>query len=509
MQRCHLAALFAAICWICPMLYSGPPFAVAQKPKTILSDDFLTMPGDDLPALKEYVARLMDCEPQTMDEYEKWVRVRETAYSSLRDASENLLKIAAEPAGIALGQKGKLIALENLAGEDKDFAEYAPQLKAYADDLIREAPDSENTIYARAVLLEIQYRELYRRQIHHEDNKTKEDYLRQLKEINDDWLVLEKSMRDFIEKYPGTKTRDLLSVLIVGMCFYEMETDQEKLAVFRECLEQSDMEEAKEVLPQYDYLVEGYDSYKVILKLRRLHNLAGDNKQAIDEVRREFRRYLDTQRAAFQDNRNHSVKRMCYVDYLENALRLFGSEEWILEHFQVLKEFYCSSDDPEMNARAERLDGMIRLNTLTGNAMEFEAYQLDGTKIDIRDFRGKVVLMDYWATWCGPCIASFPAVEACYEKYREQGFEVIAYSIDEDLETLRDYEEKHTLPWISTSSQLTQDKGGRNYADYYGISGIPHYILVGRDGNVLTPATHPAMPDFSEMLENALRTEAE
>ena len=139
--------------------------------------------------------------------------------------------------------------------------------------------------------------------------------------------------------------------------------------------------------------------------------------------------------------------------------------------------------------------------------MEFEALKLDGTKIDIRDFRGKVVLIDYWATWCGPCIASFPLVEKLYDEYHDQGFEVIAYSIDEDLDTLRDYEKKHSHPWISTSQQLTLDKGGREFSDYYGITGIPSYMLIGRDGKVISAATYPEGEDFSEMFKKALAAE--
>ena len=335
--------------------------------------------------------------------------------------------------------------------------------------------------------------------------KTKEEFLRQLKEVNDAWLVLEKSMRDFVEKHPGVKTNELLSSLASGMCYFEVETDQQKIDAFKKYLEQSDREEAKGLLQRFDFLVQNMSNVKITWRLSRLYHYAGDDEQAKDEVRKEFRRYLDAQWELFQSDQNNSAVRRFFVASLENALQLFGSEDWILKHFQGLKEFYLASDDPRFKRSAEALDGIIRRGTLKGCAMEFEAYQLEGTKIDIHDFRGKVVLIDFWATWCGPCVASFPKVEECYEKYRDKGFTVIAYSIDEDLKTLKEYEAKHTHPWISTSSQLTLDKGGKNYADYYGITGIPHYILIGRDGNVVSPATYPAGDEFFEMLEKALQ----
>jgi hypothetical protein len=56
---------------------------------------------------------------------------------------------------------------------------------------------------------------------------------------------------------------------------------------------------------------------------------------------------------------------------------------------------------------------------------------------------------------------------------------------------------------------LTLDKGGKNYSDYYGVTGVPHSILIGRDGNVISSATHPADDEFIEMLEKALQNNME
>jgi len=464
-----------------------------------IADCCAESPDNDIPALKESMTKLIDYEPE---DYETWLRERAAHYVSLLETSEKLLKTATQPTDIVFGQKGKLIALENLLQSTKEgFDEYGPQYRTYADELIRETPLSENALDAQALLLDLQYGDLIRWSMAQEkDIKTKEEYLRHLKKLNENWLVLEKALRDFVEKHPGVRANELLSTLAVGMCRFDVENDWEKLDAFKKFLEQSELEEAKGVLKRYDFIVQNDLTVKILQKIYHLLRLASDDEQTKDEVRPELRQWLDTQKEAILHNKDND-----YEQTLESALEIFGSEDWILDNVREVQEFYRQSEDPKVQVRADWLDGTIRRNMLKGNEMEFIAYQLDGKKIDIRDFRGKVVLIDYWATWCGPCIASFPEVEKCYEKYREQGFEVIAYSVDHDWEILQAYEKKHPRSWISTSRQLTLDKGGKAYDKYYGINGIPHYILVGRDGKVVSAQTFPKGDEFFNMLEKALQ----
>ena len=498
MKNCRV--FMCLLCLIGLVLRS--PLSLADEPKTILSDDFLTMPGDDIPVMREYVTRLTDYQPQSMEEYDQWLRNVETYYTSLRNASEKLMALSDDTNDIVLGQKSKLIALENLNNYTRSDV-YTPQLREYAEELIRDFPGSDNAIYAQAVLLELRYNEL-QQNLFIKVQKTKEEFLQQMKENNAEWLVLEKQMKEFHEKHPGVETSEILSSLVIGPCWLEEETDPKKLEAFKDYLEQSEFPEAKEFLERMDYAVQNTLTVKYAIRFMRLYGYAGDDEQAQDEVRRDYKKVLDAKKEEFENDKENSVIRSFYVDMLETALRLFGKEEWLMEHFDGVKQYYLSSNDPEMKARAERLDGVIRRKTIEGNEMEFEALKLDGTKIDIRDFRGKVVLIDYWATWCGPCIASFPLVEKLYDEYHDRGFEVIAYSIDENLDALRDYEKKHSHPWISTSRQLLLDEGGREFADYYGISGVPSYMLIGRDGKVISTNTYPEGEHFLEMFKKAM-----
>ncbi len=116
-----------------------------------------------------------------------------------------------------------------------------------------------------------------------------------------------------------------------------------------------------------------------------------------------------------------------------------------------------------------------------GDVLEIAFTDLEGNSFDLAAMKGKVVLVDFWATWCGPCIAEMPNVIAAYKKYHEQGFEIVGISLDQDEESLRKYIEKEEMPW----PQFFDGKGWQNeFVAKYGIRGIPATFLVGKDGKV-------------------------
>lgn len=107
----------------------------------------------------------------------------------------------------------------------------------------------------------------------------------------------------------------------------------------------------------------------------------------------------------------------------------------------------------------------------------------DGTKIDLRDFRGKVVLVDFWASWCPDCIRELPTVQKVYDKYKDQDLVLIGISLDKDAKALANFVAKKSLPW----PQYFDGKGWDNeFAVKYGVRSIPEMWLVDRQGALVT-----------------------
>jgi len=130
----------------------------------------------------------------------------------------------------------------------------------------------------------------------------------------------------------------------------------------------------------------------------------------------------------------------------------------------------------------DRFVAIARRLRLPGNALKIEGDTVDGKPLDWESYRGRVVLVDFWATWCGPCCRELREIRKLYDKFHDKGFEVIGVSHDDDRAAVEAFLEKEKLPWVN----LFRDGERRPpVVEYYGIHGIPHCILVDRDGKVI------------------------
>lgn len=179
-----------------------------------------------------------------------------------------------------------------------------------------------------------------------------------------------------------------------------------------------------------------------------------------------------------------------------------GDDAFLLELLDKTSVALSSSEDPKRREFAEKyreekealersIEARKRFEALLGAELEMNGLLLDGSELDWTSYRGKVTLVDFWATWCQPCVEEYRNVLELYETYHDSGFEVLGYSLDDDLDVLNEFIAKTRLPWKTASLKLVQDameKGGKEYLDlkkYYGIESIPTMILVDRDGKVI------------------------
>ncbi len=113
---------------------------------------------------------------------------------------------------------------------------------------------------------------------------------------------------------------------------------------------------------------------------------------------------------------------------------------------------------------------------------DFAEKDLDGKPLAVANDKGKVVLIDFWATWCGPCVQELPNVLKVYQEDHSKGFEIIGVSLDSDKEKLTSFIKEKNVPW----PQYFDGQDGENkLAVKYGIVTIPSTYLLGRDGKIL------------------------
>lgn len=122
-----------------------------------------------------------------------------------------------------------------------------------------------------------------------------------------------------------------------------------------------------------------------------------------------------------------------------------------------------------------------RAGKLTGDrplAPPFSLADLNGRKLELADHKGKVVLLDFWATWCGPCRIEIPGLVRLQERYRDQGLVVIGISLDESPEPVREFYREFGMNYAVAmgTDRVTELYGG--------ILGLPTTFLIGRDGRI-------------------------
>ena len=152
--------------------------------------------------------------------------------------------------------------------------------------------------------------------------------------------------------------------------------------------------------------------------------------------------------------------------------------------FGIAREVYTTllsrfGDSPNLRQKVER--DVKRLDKVGKPAPAFASEDIKGTTVRLDAYRGKYVLIDFWATWCAPCIGELPRLQAAYRTYHDAGFAIIGVSLDESKTAVVDFARARNIPW----PQLHNASGSTDLVEGFGVSSVPATYLIDPEGMVV------------------------
>jgi peroxiredoxin len=152
--------------------------------------------------------------------------------------------------------------------------------------------------------------------------------------------------------------------------------------------------------------------------------------------------------------------------------------------FATAREVYTTllsrfGDSPNLRQKVE--GDLTRLDKVGRAAPSFTTEDISGKAVRLDAYRGKYVLIDFWATWCAPCIAELPRLQAAYRTYHDAGFEIIGVSLDESKTAVVDFTKARAIPW----PQVHNASGPADLVENFNVSSIPATYLLDPKGTVI------------------------
>jgi thiol-disulfide isomerase/thioredoxin len=208
---------------------------------------------------------------------------------------------------------------------------------------------------------------------------------------------------------------------------------------------------------------------------------------AMGELETAARKQLIEDVGAFIRGGELSAEKVEFASMTTDALEQLGDYELAVVANNLYAKYLEARNDDQLKDMIDRMRAANLRLELPGHSMEVKGKTLAGEEFDLAKLKGKVVLVDFWATWCGPCVAEMPHVKELYEAYNGKGFEVVGISLDKDRDELERFIVDNHIPWSQLLPEAEEDRGPKNpIAAHYGIFKIPTAILVDQAGNVVS-----------------------
>jgi len=197
---------------------------------------------------------------------------------------------------------------------------------------------------------------------------------------------------------------------------------------------------------------------------------------------------FDSILAKHKDEKTDEVARVLYMKAML-YLQVFDNTDKGIQIVEQLKKDFPeteqgkNADEIIKGIKQQEESKKIQRALAEGSKFpDFDEKDLAGNPLSIAQYKGKVVLVDFWATWCGPCVAELPNVLKAYEAHHSAGFEIIGISLDEQEQKLKDFIKAKNMPW----AQYFDGKGWKSkMAGKYGVNSIPATYLLDGEGKII------------------------
>ncbi|MEX1042107.1 MAG: TlpA disulfide reductase family protein [Pirellulaceae bacterium] len=222
---------------------------------------------------------------------------------------------------------------------------------------------------------------------------------------------------------------------------------------------------------------------------------ANGNQEAGEQMLRHLRDWIELRG-------EESLEPLQLISNIEMQMEDFGKVEIAKKLTAMMVENYGSHTNPQVAqsvavsaANAEKRLGLL------GNKFQLEGVYLDGSPLKWEDYRGKYVLVDFWASWCSACIDEMDNIKGVYAKYRQRGFEVVGVNLDDNREARDYFFQHHQIPWATVVSGNPDAQGMNDpNAVRCGIEALPFLVLIDPEGKVVE--MNPRGERLDELLES-------